>query len=64
MKASIQMKKMAAKAAEVMITEGSSLRQIEATGFFVATSVPEGYSCWDEFQHQNQTIFIVWQGEE
>lgn len=64
MNVSNDMKNKAAEAAEAMITEGSSLRQIGTTGFFVATSVPKGYSCWDEFRHQNQTILIVWQGEE
>ena len=64
MNISNQLKKKAAEAAEVMIAEGSSLRQIESTGFFVSTSVPEGHSCWEQFQHENRTIFVVWEAEK
>jgi hypothetical protein len=57
------LKDKAAEAAAAMIAEGQTLRQINATNFFVATTVPDGYSCWDEFSFKDQTIFIVWEKE-
>lgn len=57
------LKTQAAEAAKTMLAEGQTLRQIDATDFFVATTVPDGYSSWDEFTLDNQTFFIVWEKE-
>ncbi|NTW22478.1 hypothetical protein HGA34_02950 [Candidatus Falkowbacteria bacterium] len=64
MKTSELLRNKAARAAGDMIVEGLTLKKIDTTDFFVATSVPDGYSCWDQFQHKDQTVFIVWEKEE